>query len=321
MIQTKTTSYQLTKYEFCNEKNHRSGGWLDWSTRKNIITNDCNDAGTLTITIELQVATEKKSVWYPQPTYYDRTGSQLFGSTKASDIVFIVGNTSKEFVAHKCIIALRAEPLYELVVMDAESSANYNDDKNSGRCTIIELPDVDEKVFEILLEFVYTGKEPKLDDDEGTARSILLAANRFGCTDLKLYAESVLVDKFLVPSNAAALLLFADSYSCALLKEATMNTYINDTKTVIESKDDWTKLKESNDLLVELLLYSTSGRKKYSSIVDDGNASIDRAIVDADDLDVTSLRERLQKVDLDLDGSREILVERWREYLRTKINE
>ncbi|OEU14911.1 hypothetical protein FRACYDRAFT_188278 [Fragilariopsis cylindrus CCMP1102] len=287
------------------------------SKREDVIKNDCNDAGTLTITIELQVATEKKPIWYPQPTYYDRTVSQLFGSIENSDVLFTVGNTSKEFVAHKCILALRARSLYELVLVEESSSK----DSAENDLTNIELRDVDKKVFEILLEFVYTGKEPKLDDDEGTARSVLVAANRFGCTDLKLYAESVLVDKFLVPSNAAALLLFADSYSCALLKEATMNTYINDTKAVIESKADWTKLKESNDLLVELLLYSTSGRKKYSSIVDDGNALIDRAIVDADDLDVTSLRQRLQKVDLDLDGSREILVERWREYLRTKNNE
>jgi hypothetical protein len=265
----------------------------------------------LTITVELQVATEKKPVWYPQPTY-DNIGSQLFGSSENSDVLFTVGNTSKDFVAHKCVLALQARSLYKLVLVDESSSKD-----SAENDTNIELRDVHEKVFEIFLEFVYTGKEPKLNDDEGTARSVLLAANRFGCTDLKLYAESVLVDKFLVPSNAAALLLFADSYSCALLKEATMNTYIKDTKAVIESEDDWTKLKESNDLLVELLLCSTSGLKKYSSVVDDG---ID-AIEDADDLDVTSLRERLQNVDLDADGSREILVERWREYLRTTNNE
>ena len=51
------------------------------------------------------------------------------------------------------------------------------------------------------------------------------------------------------------------------------------------------------------------------SVADNGNGTID----DVDDFDVTSLRERLQQqnVDLDLDGSREILVERWKNYLRS----
>jgi hypothetical protein len=150
------------------------------------------------------------------------------------------------------------------------------------------------------------------NDDEDIAKSILDAANRFGCTDLKLYIESVLVEKFLFPSNTAALLLLSDSYSCALLKEAAMNVYIKDTKTVIESKADWTKLTESNDLLLELLLYATTGHKKYSSVVENGDGTLD----DVDDFDVTSLRERLEKVNLDVDGSRQILVERWYNYLR-----
>ncbi|OEU18051.1 hypothetical protein FRACYDRAFT_268855 [Fragilariopsis cylindrus CCMP1102] len=128
--------------------------------------------------------------------------------------------------------------------------------------------------------------------------------------------ESILTEKFLIPSTAAGFLLLADSYSCALLKEAAMVVYASNPNDVMESsQDDWTKLKESNDLLVELLVYATSSRKQYSSVVDDGNGTID----DVDDFDVTSLRERLQQqnVDLDLDGSREILVERWKNYLRS----
>lgn len=93
--------------------------------------------------------------------------------------------------------------------------------------------------------------------------------------------------------------------------------YASNSKDVMESsKDDWTKLKESNDLLVELLVYATSGGKRYSSVVDDGNGTID----DVNDFDVTSLRERLQQqnVNIDVDGSREILVERWKDYLRSR---
>ncbi|OEU14332.1 hypothetical protein FRACYDRAFT_240867 [Fragilariopsis cylindrus CCMP1102] len=59
MIQTKTTSRQLPKAEYCSsEGKYDSWGLGNFSKREDVITNDCNDAGTLTITIELQVATE-----------------------------------------------------------------------------------------------------------------------------------------------------------------------------------------------------------------------------------------------------------------------
>jgi len=324
MIRTKTISRELEK-----STNKRLVGCHKFSTRNDIIENDCNDDGTLTITVEIEIATEKKPVWFPRLLKHggdnnNSISAQLYRSIeKTSDVtVVVVGNTSrKEFKVHKCILELRAKSLYELILTEEESNNNNNNNNNNNEDgnddTIITLPDTEEKAFEAFLEFAYTGKEPELNkdddnDDEDIAKSILDAANRFGCTDLKLYIESVLVEKFLVASNTAALLLLSDSYSCALLKEAAMNVYIKDTKTVIESKADWTKLTESNDLLLELLLYATTGHKKYSSVVDDGDGTLD----DVDDFDVTSLRERLEKVNLDVDGSRQILVERWKNYLR-----
>merc|ERR1712238_280348 len=186
---------------------------------------------------------------------------------------------------------------------------------------IVVLADVDETIFEILIRFVYSSEEPKLDDlDEETIKSILVAANRFGVTELKLYAESVVIEKFLVPSKAAALLLFADAHMCALLKEGTMDAYMTDPQAVVASHIDWTKLQESNKLLTELLLYTSSGgageRKRYSTYVRNVDSKGDNILEDFDDLDVTSLRERLQQeTDLDVDGSRSMLVERWKDYL------
>mmetsp|Transcript_38756 Transcript_38756/g.44654 ORF Transcript_38756/g.44654 Transcript_38756/m.44654 type:complete len:123 (-) Transcript_38756:120-488(-) len=115
--------------------------------------------------------------------------------------------------------------------------------------------------------------------------------------------ESIMVDKFLVPSNAAALLVFADSYTCPLLKEVAMDTYMTDSTTFMNAEDDWRKLQESSKLLTELLVYTNKDRTRYNSSVVD----------DVDELDVTSLRERLQMVNLDVDGSREMLVQRWKE--------
>jgi hypothetical protein len=101
--------------------------------------------------------------------------------------------------------------------------------------------------------------------------------------------------------KAAGLLLLADSHSCGLLKEASINPYMTDSKGFMnkDSNDNnnWEELQESAKLSTELLVYTNSD--------------------DVDDFDVTSLRERLQMVDLDMDGSREILVEQCKNHLRS----
>ena len=329
-------------------------------------------------------------------------GSHLYGNDETSDVTFIVGRKKTTFVAHKCILALRARELYELVLIEESSSAsasasssdddNNNDDdeeeeagSNSSRRSrsAIVLSNVDEQAFEVLLKFIYTDAVPDLEKDyptcndinnstststnnrntisnknskhdtqvaaaavaaetetptyrgkaEDMAKVILMVATKFGVTTLKLYMESYLVEKVaVIPAKIAGLLLFADSYSCGLLKEACMNVFVkhsteiitmvrsgetptptttNTTRTPNNTKNtDWFQLQQSNELLTELLLYTTTGRKHYSSVVEDGIGTLQ----DAEDYDVTSLRERLQKFQLDVDGSREILVQRWKTY-------
>ena len=72
------------------------------------------------------------------------------------------------------------------------------------------------------------------------------------------------------------------------------------------SHDNWNTLKESNDLLAERLLQSSSGlsNTKYSSVISNGDDTVN----DFDGLNVTSLRERLRKYQLDVDGSKEMLL-------------
>ena len=97
---------------------------------------------------------------------------------------------------------------------------------------------------------------------------------------------------------------------------------MTNSKSFMESNpDEWKKVQESSKLLTELLMYATTKRKEYSSIVVDDDGNINETPKNTDGLDVTSLRERLQQVDLDMDGSREILVDRWKKYLLRATND
>ena len=62
---------------------------------------------------------------------------------------------------------------------------------------------------------------------------------------------------------------------------------------------------------MELLASSRTGRKQYSSRIRGGEETVE----DVDGLDVVSLRERLCIAELDVDGSREMRVDRWKQHL------
>ena len=90
-----------------------------------------------------------------------------------------------------------------------------------------------------------------------------------------------------------------------------MNRYMTDAEAFMGADRAWKTLQESTKLLTELLVYTNRGRNKSSSVVVEG----DGTTTDADTFDVTSLRERLEKYNLDLDGSRAMLLQRWKQFL------
>ena len=87
------------------------------------------------------------------------------------------------------------------------------------------------RLFFSKLSFFHCVRTPEFTDKDTTIK-LLLAADRLGCTDLKLYVESTIVENFLDASNAAEWVVRSDSHSCPLLKEASMKIYASDNNTV-----------------------------------------------------------------------------------------
>ena len=279
----------------CNNGDKRLWGYQNFLKRTDVLENYLDKDGALVIEVDIQIAEERKNIWYPDPLQEEPSLVKLYHTHElTSDITFDVDG--KEFHAHKSILSVRAETLFELT----------NDDDN-GRIrdgNIVTIFSTEADIFEQILEYVYTVKTPEIKN-EGIAIKLLVAADRFGCTDLKLYIESTIVDKFLNATNAAKWLLLSDSHSCALLKEASMRLHVSDANTVMESKDDWSMVVESNRLLEELF-------KSNSSISSSSSSS--NAVVDVENLDVTTLREKLVYANLEIDGCRNILIERLKRY-------
>jgi hypothetical protein len=260
-------------------------GYVGWGFRKflkrqSILDEYLEEDGSLVIEVDIQIADGNRAAWYPKKLQQQDVLVELYqdASSETSDVAFSVGETI--YRAHKNILSVRAKKIYEM----AEEC------DNGGPVPIHSMRG---EIFKSVLDFVYAVKTPEIEKED-IAIELLVAADCYNCVDLKLYVEYVLVDKFLNAGNAAALLILADSHSCALLKEAATDLILTDKDTV-KNTSGWAKIKESNRLLVELL------ESNVSSNASDG---------DIDKLDVATLREELEEADLELDGSREVLVNR-----------
>ena len=255
-------------------------GYRDFLKRQSILDEYLEDDGSLVIEVDIQIADGKRVAWYPKKLQQQDVLVELYqdASSETSDVAFSVGETV--YRAHKNILSVRAKKIYEMA-----------EEYDNG--VPVPIHSMRGEIFKSVLDFVYTGKTPKIERED-IAIELLVAADCYNCVDLKLYVEYVLVDKFLNAGNAAALLILADSHSCALLKEEATNLILTDKDTV-QNTSGWSKIKESNRLLVELL------ESNVSSNASDG---------DIDKLDVAILRAKLENADLELDGSREILVDR-----------
>ena len=283
-----------------------SWGHIDYLKRTDALERYLDEDGTLVIEVDVQIAVdkEKNDVWYPKLDIPNITLTQLYHSSSededsTSDVAFEVG--AKQYHAHKSILSIRAKTIFELV-----KDYNKNDDDDNDNEKMVPIEDMDGNIFESVLEFVYCVCAPKIKD-EATATKLLLAADRLDCTDLKLYVESTIVEKFIDVSNAANWLVLSDSHSCPLLKEASMKLCASDASVVMES-EGWSQIEESNRLVTELFKFCMV----EPPLVSDSNRTKKDVVVE--NLDVTSLRERLLEANLDIDGNRQILVERLKEH-------
>ena len=310
-------------------------GKHNYLKRNDVLENCLEEDGSLMIEVDIWITVDSKRVWYPQQIPTETSLKQLFVDVVSSsnekteeelendttDIVFIAGKD--EFPVHKFVLSLHAKTLFAFYKERMISSKkrkrsnhtgtddNDDDDDDDDRVRVI-IPDMNSVTFKKVLEYIYTVNTTPTLVDAAAATELLLAAHRFECPSLKLYMESVLVDKFVTATNAASMLLLADSHHFALLKEATMNVYVVDPMAVKRSNTEaWNRLKESSDLHEELLAYTST------KLVATKNLMLTNARIVPED--IGTLREHLENFNLALDGSREMLVSRLRDYIRRLV--
>ena len=155
---------------------HANNACIYFVIEKDIPNHFLEEDGSLVIDCDVRV--RNSLVWYPEELKPQSFLIDLCqdASSKTSDVVFFVGE--KTFRARTHVLSLRCKKLYEI-------AKDFTNDT-----TPIESNSVRREIFKIILDFVYTVKQPDIEEEE-TAIELLRAADLFECIHLKLYIESV----------------------------------------------------------------------------------------------------------------------------------
>lgn len=185
---------------------------------------------------------------------------ELLLSQKGADITLVVSGES--FLAHKSILAARSP------VFMAEFFGPMKE--SSSEC--VEIKDMAAPVFKAMLNFIYTGTLPELDQhgvsdmEQGVAtmaHHLLVAADRYGLDRLKLICENKLSNGLNV-ETVATTLAFAEQHNCSQLKARCIDVIISSAANLdaVMATEGYKLIMASCPSVLNALLRTALGRQK-----------------------------------------------------------
>jgi speckle-type POZ protein len=268
-------------------------GWKQFRKLSYILNpeNDFLKDGALCIDVTIQVKPKKDDTFQPLNPHSENM-LKLLKSSEDADVSFTVG--TQTFLAHNNIIKVSSPIL-----------AKYCNriDGLGRKAKAKSIDDVSPEAFQMILENIYSGNYPTVEDAIKYGKELIDAANKYDLVELKMSVENILVqERVITKENVSDYIVFADSKCCPLLKEYALSYFVLHCKDVLESEDSKILI-ESGELLKEIIILM--GRSR-----DDGVRS----------MGVAQLRKELGKRKLDVDGSKDVLVSRLEEAKRQKTD-
>ena len=144
-----------------------------------------------------------------------------------SDVTIFISN--KRLKAHKTILAAHS-PVFLAMFK--------NDTKENHENTIV-ITDIDLKVFQELLRFIYSGK---IEDMDAIVMDLLVAADKYSIDGLMMKCEQYLQNS-LNPDNVIDILVLADNHNADNLRQSAIKLYAADKKKVMNELDILDQLK------------------------------------------------------------------------------
>ena len=258
---------------------------------------NCLVHGSLVIVVKIKPTLASPQFIPDNPLTCKHLQSLWFMDEEYADVVFEVVSDSNSnklsttFYAHHNILRKAAPQLADLA-MSKEKPAR------------VEISNVSPRTFRDLLSYIYGLEIPRLGQDLMHTKEIIVAADTFGLTSLKLEAEATYISLLTLSlDNVMEHLPFADSMNCAVLKEEVINFIIKNMVDAVEKK----VIKDAPGSLGHDILAAFARREKKG--VDDKGIANEFCA-----MRVNELCCKAQTKGLDVDGSREALISALKSY-------
>mmetsp|Transcript_23155 Transcript_23155/g.35760 ORF Transcript_23155/g.35760 Transcript_23155/m.35760 type:complete len:409 (-) Transcript_23155:203-1429(-) len=258
-----------------------------------------DDNGTLAfiVSIKEEETEAMPTAFVPNNPFLDMI-QEKFLDEETADVCFEVSSSeieedrskrsrsSTSFHAHSQILNICAPMLASLFESNEDRSVK-----------VASITDVSPDIFRHILFYVYGGRVPK--DLKAHAKSIINAADKYSIVNLKLEAEAVYVKETdITMDNAIDNLLYADAKNLALLKEAVMDFLAENTEEASEK----ISFSDVPGHVMKDLMVAFSRKEKTKQGNQDGNNNFTI-------MRVSELRKKLDEKGLNVDGSRETMIE------------
>ncbi|CAN6241199.1 unnamed protein product [Urochloa humidicola] len=218
---------------------------------------DLRDYDCVAVRVDLRIVKEEPSTMLPPSDMGNHLGD-LLSSKEHTDVEFRVGEET--FAAHRLLLEARS-PIFTAKLLGRNN-------KEHKTTTVVQINDMEPRVFEAMLSFIYTDSWPKMKGEQESAISqrLFVAADQYGLKRLKLMCEyrlCNLIDSYTLED----ILLLAEEHQSTALKETCFD-YIGSTATLVPAREEFLQVRENQKLRFDRLvsLCSTITKDQISNV-------------------------------------------------------
>ncbi|KAM3389977.1 hypothetical protein ACQJBY_011874 [Aegilops geniculata] len=200
--QAEVVSWRAKEYVFSQQKDERGRRRFVSRWRLKSLSREGEGDGCFTIRCVLTVSKET-------PLVLQGKLEPWIGDGRGADVTFRVGG--QEFPGHRVLLASQS-PVFEAQLFGPMA------EKDMGRVKVV---DVEPTIFQMMLHYIYTDSLPPCHHRDGysvaTLQHLLVAADRYGLSMLRLMCEEELCEKIDVKTVRSTFAL-ANQHNCERLK-------------------------------------------------------------------------------------------------------
>ena len=163
-----------------------------------------------------------------------------------SDLKLICGSEKVELPCHRVVLCARS-PVF---------LAMFQRDTAEAQMKEIEMPDVEPKVAERILKYIYSGHIKTIEP--GMEEELLAAADRYKLLELKEHCELALCERMLKDTDvesALEMLFIADQHSASMLKDICVEFLVENCQRLVRIPGWIEKIQAYPYLLAELFVW------------------------------------------------------------------